>query len=141
MDTLFRPATADDVASLCALDTVTPTDPLRVEQIATWVADGAAHIVECNGAVAGYGVITHDFFHAGMIEMVMIAQPFRRQGLGIGLVHHLTTLCRSKTLWSSTNQSNSRMQTLLEGAGFIRSGLIEGLDPGDPEVIYRRIMA
>ncbi|MEO8685113.1 MAG: GNAT family N-acetyltransferase [Devosia sp.] len=138
MDVTFRPAVADDLASLCALDTTVRTDPARAPQIEAWIAARAAHIVSRDGSSAGYGALTHDFFHAGMIEMVMIAEPFRRRGLGVALVNHLAAFCRSGTLWSSTNSSNIAMQSLLDGARFIRSGLIEGLDEGDPEVIYRK---
>lgn len=138
MDVAFRLAIADDLASLCALDTTARADMDWGRQIEAWIAARAAHIVSREGSIAGYGALTHDFFHAGMVEMVMIAEPFRRRGLGVALVNHLAAFCRSETLWSSTNLSNMAMQTLLDGAGFIRSGIIEGLDEGDPEVIYRR---
>jgi hypothetical protein len=32
------------------------------------------------------------------------------------------------------------MQALLEAVGFIRSGIVEGLDEGDPELIYRKVI-
>ncbi|WP_375451198.1 GNAT family N-acetyltransferase [uncultured Devosia sp.] len=138
MSIQFRAASETDLARLCALDTSAPTDPARGPQIAAWIAAGAAHVAIQNGVVAGYGVITHTFFHAGMIEMLMIAEPFRQHGLGTGLLAFLETLCRTDTLWSSTNLSNRGMQSLFERTGFVHSGLIEGLDEGDPEVIYRK---
>jgi hypothetical protein len=39
-------------------------------------------------------------------------------------------------LFSSANLSNVAAQRLFVRAGFIESGRVENLDPGDPEVIY-----
>jgi hypothetical protein len=39
-------------------------------------------------------------------------------------------------LFTSTNESNIPMQQLCERLGYARSGLIENLDEGDPEIIY-----
>jgi RimJ/RimL family protein N-acetyltransferase len=39
-------------------------------------------------------------------------------------------------LFTSTNQSNIAMQRLCESCGFERSGIVENLDEGDPELIY-----
>ena len=39
-------------------------------------------------------------------------------------------------LFTSTNQSNTPMQALLALLGYVRSGVIDNLDPGDPELVY-----
>jgi len=44
--------------------------------------------------------------------------------------------CRTPKLFTSTNQSNVPMQGLLATLEFARSGLIENLDDGDPELVY-----
>ena len=41
-------------------------------------------------------------------------------------------------LWTSTNLSNAAMIALLQGRGYRAMGQIDGLDAGDPEVIFRR---
>ena len=38
----------------------------------------------------------------------------------------------------STNESNQPMRTLLVGRGYKVSGIIEDLDPGDPELFFVR---
>ena len=39
-------------------------------------------------------------------------------------------------LFTSTNQSNAAMHAFCAAAGFVRSGVIENLDDGDPEIVY-----
>lgn len=50
---------------------------------------------------------------------------------------HAAHLAIGEELWTSTNQSNQPMQRLLERLGFLPSGVIEGLDEGDPELVFR----
>lgn len=140
MSILVRPAKPEDIAALCALDTWLPQDRRRANEIDTWVRAGQAHIALVDGLPAGYGVLTHSFFHEGFIEMLMVSTQFRRQGIGAALVEHLARQCRTQRLWTSTNQSNLAMQSLLDRLGFARSGIIEGLDEGDPELIWRKVI-
>lgn len=140
MSMFTRIAKPEDIAALCALDTWLPQDPRRADEIDIWVRAGQAYIALMDGLPAGYGVLTHSFFHEGFVEMLMVGTRFRRQGIGAALVEHLARQCRTQRLWTSTNQSNLAMQSLLTRLGFTRSGIIEGLDDGDPELIWRKII-
>jgi ribosomal protein S18 acetylase RimI-like enzyme len=66
----------------------------------------------------------------------MISPSFRGNGVGRALLRHFVGECRTDKLWTSTNQSNIPMQALLSAEGFQRSGIIENLEEGDPELIY-----
>ena len=68
--------------------------------------------------------------------MLYVHPEFRRQGIGSALIRHLVKECRTPKLFTSTNQSNFRMQRLLAMLDFDRSGFIENLDEGDPELVY-----
>ncbi len=46
-------------------------------------------------------------------------------------------IAEQRKLFTSTNASNIAMQRLLVASGFIDSGIVHGLDDGDPELIYR----
>mgnify|MGYP001489643744 CR=1 FL=1 len=140
MEITCRPAEPADIAVLRALDTWLAQDAHRGEEIAAWVGAGQAHVALAEGETAGYGVLTYGFFHEGFIEMVMVGTRFRRLGTGSALVGHLEAICRTQRLWASTNESNTPMRALLERAGFVRSGIVEGLDEGDPELIYRKVI-
>jgi GNAT superfamily N-acetyltransferase len=135
-----RPAIADDVAALVALDTVASHDPERQRDIATWVAAGQCHVLVEHGRPVAYAVLTHGFFHQPFIEMLMVAAGSRRTGVGRRLLAHVAALLPTDVkLWTSTNASNLPMQALLVSAGFVLSGRVDNLDPGDPEMIYVRL--
>ncbi|HEV7318991.1 MAG TPA: GNAT family N-acetyltransferase [Ensifer sp.] len=132
----IRPAVKNDHAALCAIDTVAATEPTRSADIAGWVEAGCCHLVEVDGAVAAYGVLTRHFFGNAFIEMVMVGNSYRRQGAGAALVQYFQAMCAGSKLFSSTNMSNRPMQDLLVKAGFRPSGTIENLDENDPEIVF-----
>jgi ribosomal protein S18 acetylase RimI-like enzyme len=140
MNFAIRIAKPEDIAALCALDSRLPEDPHRAEEIDTWVRASQAHVALIAGEPAGYAVLTHSFFREGFMEMLMVGTQFRRQGVGTALVEQLARRCRTQRLWTSTNQSNLAMQSLLTRLGFTRSGIVEGLDEGDPELIWRKVI-
>ncbi|MGQ0543366.1 MAG: GNAT family N-acetyltransferase [Blastocatellia bacterium] len=83
-----------------------------------------------------YAVLNYKFYDNGWIEMLHVHPQFRRQGIGSALIRHLINACRTLKLFTSTNQSNFPMQRLLATLEFDRSGFIENLDEGDPELVY-----
>jgi len=138
--TTIRPAVAGDLAALVALDAIAASDAARREAIADWIRLGQCHVaVGDDGQPAGYVALTRSFFRSPFIEMLQVAKPARRRGIGRNLVRHCIDLTPAEQkLWTSTNQSNTPMQALLPRLGFIRCGMFEHLDPGDPELIYLR---
>jgi len=69
--------------------------------------------------------------------MLMVAREQRNQGVGAALLRHAIALQGQGKLFASTNASNTGMQRLLAASGFIDSGIVHGLDEGDPELVYR----
>jgi N-acetylglutamate synthase-like GNAT family acetyltransferase len=131
----IRQATPADLSALVQLDTVAPEDPSRAEQIARWIAEGACQILEESGSAHAYAAVSRNFFHRPFIEMVMVGDQWRRRGCASALLRHLTLGVNE--IWTSTNASNHPMQLVLEQSGFRHSGIVTGLDEGDPELIYR----
>ena len=131
----IRPALPAE-PDLIALDTVAYHSEERRRAITKWIEDGLCHIAERDGNAVGYAVVTRDFFHLPFIEMLMVAEPARRAGGGRALVAHCIDLAGSERLFTSTNESNLPTQALLARAGFVRSGLVDNLDEGDPELIF-----
>ena len=83
--------------------------------------------------------LTRSFFRSPFIEMLQVDKTARRAGLGRALISRCIALTPAdQKLWTSTNQSNTPMQALLPQLGFVRTGMFEHLDPGDPELIYLR---
>ncbi|MBM9914429.1 MULTISPECIES: GNAT family N-acetyltransferase [Stenotrophomonas] len=133
----IRAAACTDLPALIALDSVAAHDPRRAVQIGEWLADGHMHVAELDGTLGGYRVQHRHFFGEAFIEMLMVAAPLRGYGIGSALLLHATSISAGTRLFSSTNQSNTSMQRLLAAAGFVRCGIVHGLDEGDPELIYR----
>lgn len=65
----------------------------------------------------------------------------RRHGVATALMRHVESICPTAKLFTSTNESNTPMQRLCKTLGFVRSGWIENLDEGDPEIIYFKRVA
>lgn len=66
----------------------------------------------------------------------MVDPDYRRRGVGTALVRYVESSVSSRKLFTSTNKSNLPMQKLCESLGYQRSGIVENLDEGDPEIIY-----
>lgn len=133
----IRPAMIGDLATLVGIDTVAASSPARADEIAAWLARDLCLLAEVHGQCAGYGVLTQGFFKRSFVEMLMVATPFRRKNIGLALLEALVAAAPDEIVFSSTNRSNLPMQSLFARTGFIPSGFVEGLDAGDPELIYR----
>ena len=137
---LIRAAVADDIPALVALDSIASHDARRREAIADWVARSECHVaIGDDGSPAGYVALTRSFFRSPFIEMLQVKSSERRRGFGQALIEFcIAEVPVDAKLWTSTNQSNMPTQALLPQLGFIRCGMFEHLDPGDPELIYVR---
>ena len=68
--------------------------------------------------------------------MIVVAAAARRRGVARRLLGAVEVRCDRPKLFTSTNASNGAAQALFERAGFVRSGVIENLDEGDPESVF-----
>jgi len=132
----LRDATTDDRDRIIAFDHVAQSDPLRVNFVDRILGSELCLVAERDGQVIAYGVLEYTFFDNGFISMIYVASSDRRLGVGSALVAALSDRCKTAKLFTSTNQSNVPMQRLLERRGFTSSGIIQNLDPEDPEWVY-----
>jgi ribosomal protein S18 acetylase RimI-like enzyme len=135
---VVRGAHAGDVEAIEVADPRAAGDEERRRFIRHAVAEGSAFVAERGGGVVGYAVLEHTFFGHGFVSMLVVHPDHRRAGVGSALMRQAEGACRSARIFTSTNRSNRPMQALLEGLGYVRSGIVEDLDPGDPELIYSR---
>lgn len=110
----------------------------RREQLEASVADGRCFVADASGKLVGYGILSYEFFERGFIKMLYVTATTRRTGTGAGLLHCIEEACKTSTIFTSTNLSNLPMQSLLVKSGYQLSGVVEGLDEGDPELFYRK---
>ncbi|MBE9102610.1 GNAT family N-acetyltransferase [Vacuolonema iberomarrocanum] len=132
----LRIATITDADVIVAFDHVATSEPARVEFIHDQINSSACYVAVIDANVVAYAVLNYKFYDNGWIEMLYVHPQFRRQGIGSALIRHLIDQCRTPKLFTSTNQSNLPMQLLLTTLEFDRSGFIENLDEGDPELVY-----
>lgn len=128
----LRIATAADTERILAVDAC----PDRAAMITRAIADGACTIAEDDAGVAGFLIRDESFFGQPFIAMLVVRADARRRGIGMALMRSAEEDCAGSKLFTSTNESNVAMQQLSERLGFVRSGRIDNLDEGDPEIVY-----
>ncbi len=139
-DIITRVAQAGDVKAMLACDAYAQTHPERGEAVRAAVGKGHCQVAIRAGQVAGY-VLTHgDFFGYGFVSLVVVSPAHQRCGVGLRLLTATAATCKTGKLFTSTNQSNSAAQRLFASAGFVRSGQIDHLDEGDPELVYAKFL-
>jgi ribosomal protein S18 acetylase RimI-like enzyme len=136
----IRPAARDDLDEMVAADGGARGDPGRREFLRSAIADGNALVAVVSDTLAGYAVLDHSFYGNAFLALLVVRADSRRRGFGTALLRAAEARARTPKLFTSTNASNRPMQALLEAAGYERSGVIENLDPGDPELVYVRFL-
>ena len=132
----IRAAVENDIEVLCALDDVARRDDERLAFIRREVVSDHCFVAVIHATVVGYGVLNYSFYNNGCIDMLYIHSDHRRHGAGTALIRYMESQCRTPKLFTSTNQSNLPMKSLLEKLGYESSGVIHNLDEGDPEIVY-----
>ena len=131
----IRQAEQEDIASICAFDAHGEREERR-RFIQDSVTSAAASVAVIDGRVVGYVVLEYTFYSQGFISMLYVHPSHRRVGVGLALMRHAESLCKTDKLFTSTNELNRPMHTLLIRLGYSPSGVINNLDEGDPEIVY-----
>ena len=134
----IRLAEAFDGEAITAFDEVALCNDNRAAFIRRSITSRNCYVATADEITIGYAVLEYSFYENGFIAMLYVHPAYRRAGVGTELVRHLERLCRTPKLFTSTNQSNAAMQSLLEKLGYAPSGVINNLDEGDPELVYFR---
>lgn len=136
---ITRVARPGDVDAMLACDAYAQAHASRGEAVRAAVDRDLCMVAIRNGQVAGY-VLTHDdFFGYGFVSLVVVAPGQQRRGVGLRLLAAAEYACQTEKLFTSTNVSNLVAQRLFASAGFVRSGRIDHLDEGDPELVYVKL--
>jgi ribosomal protein S18 acetylase RimI-like enzyme len=101
---------------------------------------GQCLLLNADGIFVGYAVLEYTFYDQGFVPILWILEQYRRKGAGELLMRHIESVCETPKLFTSTNQSNVSMQSLLAKLGYEPSGMIYNLDPGDPELVYVKML-
>ena len=132
-----RFATLDDLEAVLALDRRSPVGHTREALLTTRAQAGEILIAELDERVVGYLVLhARAFFGRDFVDLLVVDSTIQRQGIGIALLREAVAHSSTSRIFTSTNESNAPMRTLLEGEGWKFSGRLEGVDKGDPECVY-----
>jgi ribosomal protein S18 acetylase RimI-like enzyme len=90
-----------------------------------------------HGLVDGFAVVKPaHFFGRDFVELLMVDPARRRRGIGRNLLRAALAAAGTEQVFTSTNTSNRPMGSLLRAEGWSFSGQLDGLDEGDPELVF-----
>lgn len=132
-----RLASASDLRDIARIDDAVCSDAVRNTQIKDAMAEHGCWVAGRTVRPEGYLVLSRRHFYGrDFVSLVIVAGSARRQGLAGALFGAAEANATTDRIFTSTNQSNDPMQALLNTRGYKSAGLIEHLDPGDPELVY-----
>ena len=129
---------AVDIAAAVALDARHMGHGARAAYIRGVAADGGLYVAKGDSGVEGFCCLDHRyFFHKPFISLLNVAPAHRRRGIGRRLLRFVGEI-DFDDLWTSTNESNAPMRTLLAAEKWRPCGAVHGLDADDPELFFRK---
>lgn len=131
-----RRATAADTGAICAIDPRVSDDSSRRPFIERAIAASDCYVAADGDTICGYVVFDRSFFEQPFVSLLVVDGSRRRRGIGSALMRHIESICPGVKLFTSTNESNTPMHRLCERLGYVKSGYIDNLDEGDPEIVY-----
>jgi ribosomal protein S18 acetylase RimI-like enzyme len=135
----LRPATPQHLDALLELDRATPVGRERSEYLTARVDAGEVTVLERDGQLLGYVVHrSRSFFGRDFVDLLAVDVTVRRQGVASALLESAVRSSATSRIFTSTNRSNAPMARLLEKSEWRFSGELEGIDEGDPELVFYR---
>ncbi|WP_342601222.1 GNAT family N-acetyltransferase [Psychrobacillus sp. FSL H8-0483] len=126
----------NDVDEIVNIDRVVTGSDSRRKYIKKAIEEERCIVVKNEFSIVGFLIFDTHFFDCSFISLIIIKPTERRKGYATSLMEYFISISPTKKIFSSTNQSNKRMQEVFRANGFIQSGFVENLDEGDPEIIY-----
>jgi GNAT superfamily N-acetyltransferase len=136
----LRLARPRDLAGLLALDRLAREQPARAARLREAIRKRHCLVAEREADLLGYAICDRSFLDQPFVALLFVRDSARRQRVGTALLRELEARCEGPKLFTSTNQSNEAMQRLLASLGWRPSGVILNLDPGDPELLFVRML-
>ena len=133
---LVRRAEIRDFDAIVSLDVVAESQERGRISIQRWIDANDCYVAIDSAEVIGYAALEYTFYDNAFIPMLYVASEHRHKEIATALIHHLESLAATEKIFTSTNESNVPMQSLLSKLGYKPSGIIENLDEGDPELIF-----
>jgi GNAT superfamily N-acetyltransferase len=132
--TEVREARLEDVPGIVRID---PHSSLGAAEIELLIRTGACLVAVSGADVTGFlARRKRHFYGRDFVELLFVAPAHRRKGVGRSLMQRTLADAETSRVFVSTNESNEAMRALLASDGWVTSGILVGLDEGDPEHIF-----
>lgn len=138
MQRTIRNAEPTDFDAISNLDKeVIGTRLDRSGRIATAIAELGCNVMASGSNIQGFSIASPNAFRGmDFLDLVVVSPLNRRQGIATHLIAHFRETSKTPERWTSTNQSNQAMISLLRKLNWHESDHIEELDLGDPEMFF-----
>jgi len=129
-----RTARVEDVSAIVAMDPDRLGSPGQIQAL---VRGQASLVAVEHGEIAGFLALRPGhFYQRDFIDLLFVAPHQRRHGAGRALMRAALQNASTPRAFVSTNESNTPMRELLRSEGWTPSGVLTGLDEGDPEHVF-----
>ncbi|AST00137.1 N-acetyltransferase [Geobacillus thermocatenulatus] len=129
-------AKLNELDEIVRIDAEVIGDESRRTYIKKAIEEGGCLVAKVNRSIVGFLVYNTHFFECSFISLVVVKPSERRKGYAKSLIKYFENISPTEKIFSSTNQSNERMHRVFLSLGYSKSGFIDNLDEGDPEIIY-----
>lgn len=129
-------ASIDDLDSILHIDIDVIGNDSRRDYIKHTIYEGRCVIVKEDNSISGFLTYDTNFFDCTFLSLIIVSPAKRRHGYASSLLSYMLSHSPTQKIFSSTNESNESMQAVFNTNGFVRSGIVENLDEGDPEIIF-----
>jgi len=137
----IRRAVASDLDGILRTDHIAAQgDPERAGLLRSSLMAGECQVHVAGGAVTGFVIVKPaHFFGRDFVELLIVDPAARRSGVGRALLRQALATAGTAKAFTSTNTSNQPMRALLRSEGWSFSGQLDGIDDGDPELVFYKI--
>jgi len=129
-------ASINDLDAILHIDIDVIGNDSRRDYIKETINEGRCIIVKEDNSISGFLTYDTNFFSCTFLSLIIVSPTKRRRGYASSLISYMLSHSPTRKIFSSTNESNDSMQKVFNANGFIRSGIVENLDEGDPEIIF-----
>ena len=129
-------AQPNELADILEIDIDVIGAESRREYLKEAIEENRCLIAKADASLVGYLIYNTDFFECSFIALVVVHPLERNRGYAKELMGYFESVSPTTKIFTSTNQSNEKMRKLLISIGYVKSGYVENLDEGDPEIFY-----
>jgi len=134
----IRPATAADVRYICEINETADREERRYDYISRAIQGSHGRDVRVlimDEELVGFAVMG-EFFGHPFLELIGVSSRHRRLGVASAILTNIEIGFEGDRMFVSANETNITIRDLLVARGYRVTGMVENLDPGDPEIFF-----